>query len=126
MIKTHGLTHIHLKVADLQRSLNFYQEVFGLEVLFWEGESAVFLRTPGASDLITLSLADEGEAVGGGGLDHFGFRFQNEDDVSRAIQLVVDSGGSVVESGLSSTRPGKLTAYVADPDGYVIQIPSAA
>ena len=126
MIKTDGLTHIHLKVADLQRSLNFYQEVFGLEVLFWDGDSMVFLRTPGASDLITLSLAGEGEAVGGGGLDHFGFRFQDEDDVSRAIQMVLDAGGSVVSSGVSGTRPGKLGAYVADPDGYVIQLPSAA
>jgi len=126
MIKTHGLTHIHLKVADLQRSLKFYQEVFGLEVLFWEGDAMVFLRTPGASDLITLSLARDGEEVGSGGLDHFGFRFHDEDDVARAIQIVLEAGGKVISSGESGTRPGKLTAYVADPDGYVIQIPSAA
>ena len=125
MIKTQGLTHIHLKVADLQRSLNFYQEVFGLEVLFWEGDSMVFLRTPGASDLITLSLAREGETVGRGGVDHFGFRFHDEDDVSRAVQMVLEAGGRVVSSGESPTRPGKLSAYVADPDGYVIQLPAA-
>ena len=28
MIKTEGLTHIHLMVRTLERSLRFYQEVF--------------------------------------------------------------------------------------------------
>jgi catechol 2,3-dioxygenase-like lactoylglutathione lyase family enzyme len=126
MIKTQELTHINLRVADLQRSLGFYQAVFGLETLFWDGDSMVFLRTPGASDTITLSLAREGESIGGGGLDHLGFRFQDEGDVSPAIQMVLDAGGRLISSGESSTRPGKLTAYVADPDWYVIQMPSAA
>jgi catechol 2,3-dioxygenase-like lactoylglutathione lyase family enzyme len=126
MIKTQELTYINLRVADLQRSLEFCQVVFGLETLFWDGDSMVFLRTQGASDTITLSLAREGEPVGGGGLDHFVFRFQDEGDVSHAIQMVLDAGGRLISSGESSTRPGKLTAYVADPDGYVIQMPSAA
>ena len=37
MIRTQGLTHIHLVVRDLERSLGFYQRVFGLEELFREG-----------------------------------------------------------------------------------------
>ena len=126
MIKTYGLTHLHLKVADVHRSIEFYQKVFGLEVLFWEGDSMVFLRTPGASDLITFSQAPAGEEIRSGGLDHFGFRFHDEDDVALALKIVLDAGGTVVSSSESGTRPGKLTAYVADPDGYVIQIPSAA
>ena len=31
MIKTEGLTHIHLVVRDLDRSLRFYQQVFGVK-----------------------------------------------------------------------------------------------
>ncbi len=31
MIKTEGLTHIQLVVADLDRSLRFYKQVFGME-----------------------------------------------------------------------------------------------
>ena len=30
MIKTCGLTHIHLVVKDIQRSLDFYKTVFGM------------------------------------------------------------------------------------------------
>jgi catechol 2,3-dioxygenase-like lactoylglutathione lyase family enzyme len=31
MIRTQGLTHIHLVVRDLDRSLRLYQQVFGME-----------------------------------------------------------------------------------------------
>ena len=31
MIKTHGLTHISLAVKDPDRSLKFYQQVFGVK-----------------------------------------------------------------------------------------------
>lgn len=37
MIRTQGLTHIHLMVRDLERSLTFDQRVFGLEERFREG-----------------------------------------------------------------------------------------
>jgi len=42
MIRTRGLTHIHLVVRDLDRSLRFYKRVFGLEERFREG---LHLRT---------------------------------------------------------------------------------
>lgn len=54
MIKTRGLTHIHLVVKDLRRSLDFYKSVFGMQEKFWAGDSLVFLNTPGSNDLITL------------------------------------------------------------------------
>ena len=36
VIETEGLTHFHLFVADLDRSLRFYREAFGLEEMFRE------------------------------------------------------------------------------------------
>ena len=47
MIKTRGLTHIHLMVNDIQRSLGFYKTVFGMEERFWAGDGMVFLNTAG-------------------------------------------------------------------------------
>ena len=80
MIKTQGLSHIHLAVRDVERSLAFYEGVFGMEVSFWVGQSMVFLRTPGAQDTFTLRQASRmGEAVGpGGGFGHFGFRLDDK------------------------------------------------
>ena len=52
MIQTKGLTHINLIVGDLERSLRFYQSVFGMEERFRVGSKVVFLNTPRSEDLI--------------------------------------------------------------------------
>jgi catechol 2,3-dioxygenase-like lactoylglutathione lyase family enzyme len=73
MIKSRGLNHINLNVSDIRRSLRFYQEAFGLEIKFWEGQRMVFLGSPGVHDIITLCEVDKSEPVGSGGVSHFGF-----------------------------------------------------
>ena len=40
MIKTEGLTHIQLVVSDLDRSLRFYEQVFGMEEMFRDGPTS--------------------------------------------------------------------------------------
>lgn len=119
MIKTQGLTHIHLFVADLDRSLRFYREVFGLEEMFREGPSMVFLRPPDSSDTITLN-EDPERAGATGGVDHFGFRLADADDLDRAVAEVEAAGGRLLRRG--EHAPGVHFAYVADPDGYVIEL----
>ncbi len=52
MISTGGLTHIHLMVKDVHRSLEFYRAVFGMQERFWAGDGLVFLNTPGSKDVI--------------------------------------------------------------------------
>ena len=121
MIKTEGLTHIHLAVRDLHRSLRFYREVFGLEERFRDGPAMVFLNTPGSSDLITLRQAEAGEATGaGGGIGHFGFGLRDKANLDQAIDEVVKHGGTLLERGAHA--PGEPYAYVTDPDGYVIEL----
>ena len=121
MIRTQGLTHIHLVVSDLQRSLRFYREVFGMQERFWDGQNMVFLNTPGSEDTITLRQAEEDDTVGvGGGVAHFGFRLLNKADLNDAIRTIVEAGGSLVEQG--EHQPGTPFAYVTDPDGYVIEL----
>ena len=93
MIATQGLTHIHLAVRDLQRSLRFYQSVFGMQVRFWDGPSMVFLNTPGSADTITLRQAEAGEPVGGGGgVGHFGFRLAPAAALDAATKEIVRLG----------------------------------
>jgi catechol 2,3-dioxygenase-like lactoylglutathione lyase family enzyme len=119
MIETEGLTHIHLFVADLDRSLGFYQEVFGLQEMFRDGPTMVFLRPPNSSDTITLNEVPE-KAGQSGGVDHFGFRLVDPSQLDRAIEEVEQAGGRLVERG--EHGPGSPYAYIADPDGYMIEL----
>jgi catechol 2,3-dioxygenase-like lactoylglutathione lyase family enzyme len=119
MIRTHGLTHINLLVADVHRAKAFYETAFGFEELFWAGPAMVFLRPPGTEDTITLQENPEGAGVTGN-VDHFGFRLAGDSGLDEAIEEVVRAGGSFVERG--EHAPGAPYAYVADPDGHVIEL----
>ncbi len=122
MIRTQGLTHIHLVVRDLDRSLRFYQGVFGMQEQFRDGPSMVFLNTPGSGDLITLNAdPDEAREAGvHGGIAHFGFRLAEGATLDAAIGEVERAGGKLLRRG--EHAPGVPFAYVADPDGYVIEL----
>jgi catechol 2,3-dioxygenase-like lactoylglutathione lyase family enzyme len=123
MVETEGLTHIHLVVSDLNRSLSFYGRVFGSKELFREGKDLVFLRTPGTHDLITLNEDLErtrGVPGESGGIAHFGFQLKDGADMDDAVDEVTAAGGALIRRGERS--PGELFAYVSDPDGYTIEL----
>lgn len=122
MIRTQGLTHIHLVVRDLERSLRFYENVFGMKERFRDGPRMVFLNTPGSQDLVTLNEDPaEAELAGvNGGVAHFGFRLAKSADLDVAIAEVEAAGGRLIRRG--EHGPGSPFAYVADPDGYVIEL----
>jgi catechol 2,3-dioxygenase-like lactoylglutathione lyase family enzyme len=122
MIRTRGLTHIHLVVRELERSLRFYKSVFGMQERFRDGPKLVFLNTPGSVDLVTHN-EDPAEARLAGvnaGVAHFGFRLTNTADLDAAIAEVEAAGGRLIRRGEHS--PGVPFAYVEDPDGYLIEL----
>jgi catechol 2,3-dioxygenase-like lactoylglutathione lyase family enzyme len=118
MIKSRGLNHININVSNLKRSLAFYQKAFGLKVRFTAGPRMVFLRSPGAEDIITLCKARKGERLGHGGVSHFGFAMSGP--LEKCIAQVERAGGKLIERG--EHGPGVPYAFVADPDGYLIEI----
>ena len=121
MVETEGLTHVQLIVRDVQRSLDFYTDVFGMEVQFWDGDRMVFLRTPARRDTLTLNQSDDQTRAGApGGVDHIGFRLVNPAELDHAIEEVAKAGGRLVERGEHPS--GQPFAYVADPDGYLIEL----
>lgn len=122
MIKTQGLTHIHLVVRDLERSLRFYQGVFGMQERFRDGPKMVFLNTPGSQDTITLNEDPaEAELAGvNGGVAHFGFRLADAAALDAGIAEIEAAGGRLIRRG--EHAPGVAFAYVEDPDGYVIEL----
>ena len=130
MVRSRGLTHIQLAVSDLKRSIDFYRGVLGLEHRWAGGEKAAFLGTPGADDIVTLVQTDALDKAGkSGGVAHFGFHVEDAPDLERALEAAVSLGGRLVKRGVRKTEhcPAEPWAFVADPDGYVVEIysPSA-
>jgi catechol 2,3-dioxygenase len=118
MVRTYGLTHINLAVRDAERSVRFYREVFGVEEYGRSG-GLVHARTPGCQDVISF---DE-HASGAGesrGIVHFGFRLVSPSDIDAAVEEVERAGGRLLRRGEFS--PGYPYAYIADPDGYEVEI----
>ena len=117
MIKTHGLNHISLSVADVDRSLRFYQALFGVRE-YHRDANTVQVLGPGPHDVIVFERRDShGEA---GGIDHFGFRLIDPNDIDDAIRQAEAAGAKIVKQG--EFGPGLPYVYIEDPDGYVIEI----
>jgi catechol 2,3-dioxygenase-like lactoylglutathione lyase family enzyme len=108
-------------VRDLDQSVGFYRQVFGMEVLFSQ-PGKVTLTTPGADDAITLVEGSGAGAAAGtsGGIGHFGFRIKDPDRLEDAVREVDAAGGRLVRRG--EQAPGRPLIHVADPDGYVIEL----
>jgi catechol 2,3-dioxygenase-like lactoylglutathione lyase family enzyme len=115
-----GFNHLHLNVRDLARSVRFYKAAFGLKVSFSAGPELIFMKPSDGGHSLALHLVGADEPVGmAGGFQHFGFKL-NSSDHDRAIEQVERAGGSLVSRG---KHDGKYPyAYVADPDGYVIEL----
>jgi catechol 2,3-dioxygenase-like lactoylglutathione lyase family enzyme len=116
--RTFGLTHIALAVRDPERSARFYEEAFGARVYFRDDRS-VQVQGPGPHDVLAFER-DEDRAGKAGGIIHFGFRLAAPEDIEGAVAAAVGAGGALLRRG--EFAPGLPFAYVADPDGYEIEI----
>ena len=118
MVRTYGLTHIALGVRDVDRSAQFYKNVFG-SVEVYRQDGFVQLQTPGTHDVLVLEK-DEKRAGRGGGIAHFGFRLIDPADIDRARTAVESAGGTIREHG--EFVPGEPYLFALDPDGYELEI----
>jgi len=117
MVETHGLTHISLCVRDPERSARFYAAVFGVKE-YYRDATQIQVQGPGPADVIAF---EKSEAAGTpGGISHFGFRLKRPKDIDLAVREVERAGGRLLRRG--EFAPGFPFAYVADLDGYEIEI----
>ena len=116
--KTYGLTHIAIAVKDLDQTLEFYQKVFEVKVMYHKGD---FLQvtTPGANDIIVFEKkkADYGKT---GGIAHFGFRLRDAKDIDKMAKRIKSAGGIIIDKG--EFVPGEPYIFFKDPDGYEVEI----
>jgi catechol 2,3-dioxygenase-like lactoylglutathione lyase family enzyme len=117
MIETHGLNHISLSVRDPDRSLAFYQKLFGVRE-YHRAEGEVQVLGPGPHDVIVFERRDSHGKPGG--IDHFGFRLTDPAHIDDAVRQAEEAGARILRRG--EFAPGLPFVYLEDPDGYTIEI----
>jgi catechol 2,3-dioxygenase-like lactoylglutathione lyase family enzyme len=129
MVKCVGLGHLHLKVADVERSARFYEQGLGMMRLAVKHEGkAIVLFIPGRLDVLTLSEGAIGAEVDHtsarvgdhGGFDHFGFVLSGDSDLDEAVEQLTLKGAAYLRH--FEIAPGVPSVFVRDPDGYVFQL----
>lgn len=118
MVRTYGLTHVALAVQDPERSLRFYQDVFGV-IPVYRDENFVQAQTPGTRDVLVFER-NAVEAGKAGGVAHFGFRLVDPADIDAAAAAIVAAGGRIRSKG--EFVPGEPYVFFSDPDGYEVEI----
>ncbi len=115
--------HVHLKVADLERALAFYQGVLGFEVQQRYGDQAVFLGAGGYHHHIALntweSLGGNPPPPGHTGLYHTAILFPDRASLGAALKRVMAAGitlDGAADHGVSEAL------YLTDPDGNGVEL----
>ncbi len=118
------LNHAVLFVADLERSVRFYSEVFGMEVMAREPQAnAAFLRLPRSGNHHDLGLFGVGGAGGPRrrgaiGLYHLAWQVDTIEDLAAARQTLLEHGALTGQSDHGATK----SVYSADPDGNEFEV----
>ncbi len=115
--------HVHLKVADLDRSIAFYRDVIGLEVTQTYGGQAAFLSAGGYHHHLGLntweSRGNPPAPRRHPGLYHTAFLFPDRAALGAAVRRVVDAGvplTGAADHGVSEA------VYLDDPDGNGVEL----
>lgn len=118
-----SIGHVHLRVADLQRALAFYETLLGFEITTWYGDQAVFLSAGGYHHHIALNTwGGPGlppAPVGHTGLYHFAILLPTRRDFASLTKRIVDHGyplQGAVDHGVSQA------VYLSDPDGNGVEL----
>jgi catechol 2,3-dioxygenase-like lactoylglutathione lyase family enzyme len=120
-VKTRGLTHVALRVRDLERAYAFYHHVLGMEEVY-RGEDFIQAQTPDTWDVLVFEKAagrDSSPGSDTGGIVHFGFRVVRPEHVAEVASLVEPAGGRITSRG--EFVPGEPYVFFIDPDGYQVE-----
>jgi len=115
--------HVHLKVSDLERSVRFYTETMGFELVTYYGSEAAFVSAGGYHHHIGLNTWHSRGAgpppTSSTGLYHFAILLPNRKELARTLARIVDARWPI--DGASDHGVSEAI-YLRDPDGNGIEI----
>ncbi|KRE42645.1 VOC family protein [Knoellia sp. Soil729] len=117
------LNHAVLFVADLERSITFYEKAFGVEIVAREPRAnAAFLRMPRSGNHHDLGLFGVGAQPprprGAIGLYHLAWQVDTIEDLAQARATLMELGAYGGESSHGATK----SIYAQDPDGNEFEV----
>lgn len=122
MIKTEGLDHIAISVKDVQKTIEWYSEIIGLERVHadkWDGVPAFMLANGSGLAIFPAdeSLEDSGPAKEKFDVRHFAFRVDRE-NFERAKRVYKEKNleHNIEDHGVC------YSIYTKDPDGYKVEL----
>lgn len=115
--------HVHLKVADLERALEFYCGVLGFTLMQRYGASAAFVSAGGYHHHIGLNTWESKNGAppprGTTGLYHVAILYPSRRSLAAAVQQLFDRG---IELAGASDHGVSEAIYLADPDGNGLEL----
>src|SRR5437588_6125390 len=115
--------HVHLKVADLDRALDFYCGVLGFELMQRRGPQAAFISGGGYHHHIGLntweSRGGKPPAAGTTGLYHLAVRYPTRAALADALQRLI--AANVPLEGASDHGVSEAL-YLRDPDDNGVEL----
>lgn len=120
-----SIGHVHLKVADLDRSIAFYRDVLGFEVTQRYGTHAVFLAAPGSGYHHHIGL-NTWQSKGGSpappentGLYHFAILYPSRAALANALRRLMNAD---IQLDGASDHGVSEALYLHDPDDNGIEL----
>jgi catechol 2,3-dioxygenase len=115
--------HVHLKVADIDRSLKFYKDLLGFEITQHYGSSAVFLSAGGYHHHIGLNTWHSKNAgpapVNTAGLYHLAILYPTRKDLAEVLMRLVEAKYPLTGA---SDHGVSEALYMNDPDGNGVEL----
>src|SRR6202046_3495402 len=115
--------HVHLKVADLDRGLNFYCGVLGFELMQRIGGQAAFISAGGYHHHIGLntweSASGSPPSPGATGLYHVAILYPTRALLVNALRRVLAAG---IELEGASDHGVSEALYLRDPDNNGVEL----
>lgn len=119
------LLHTMIRVKDIKKSLNFYTELFDLELvkeMRLSDCNLYFLSDKEGYTQIELTYNDETPECGyeiGTGFGHFAFE---TDSMGKFTKKLHNLGYKYLYDPYKLSDGGSTIAFVKDPDGYEIEL----
>jgi lactoylglutathione lyase len=120
------LIHLMIRVADLDRSIGFYQSAFGMTEshrLDFKDFTLVYLREPesGHEIELTLNKGTDTPYTHGSGYGHVAFAVDGiEAFRDKLLALGLQPGD--LKSLSTGDQPAARFFFITDPDGYKIEV----